>query len=108
MEIISVEVVNSLKALWCKNTIQKADKGNTVVISDKEKYIEGLKSVISDSNKFVQLNITPDKCLNYIINFEKKFEQLFKNLLDNDKISIDGYDKICPKGSRPGILYGNP
>ena len=30
------------------------------------------------------------------------------NLLDNDKISKDEYDKICPKRSRLGILYGNP
>ena len=40
-----------------KDIIQKADKGNTVVITNKEKYIEGVKRVISDSNKFVQLNI---------------------------------------------------
>ena len=38
----------------------------------------------------------------------KKFKQLFKDLLDNDKISKDEYDKICPKGARPGILYDNP
>ena len=38
----------------------------------------------------------------------KKFKQLFKDFLDNDKISKDEYDKICPKGARPGILYGNP
>ena len=88
--------------------IQEADKGNTAVITDKGKYIEGVKHTISDSNKFVQLNITPDKYLNYIINFEKKFKQLFKDLLDNDKISKDEYDKSCPKGSRPRILYGNP
>ena len=25
-----------------------------------------------------------------------------------DKIGKEGYDKICPEGSRPGILYGNP
>ena len=31
-----------------------------------------------------------------------------KDLLDNDKISKDEYDKICPKGSRPGMLNGNP
>ena len=46
--------------------------------------------------------------VNYTINVEKKFKQLFKDLLDNDKISRDEYDKICPKGSRPGILYGIP
>ena len=107
---LSAEEINSLKALIRNKDIiiQKADKGNTVVITDKDKYIEGVKCAISDSNKFVQLNITPDKYLNYIINVEKKFKQLFKDLLDNDKISKDEYDKICPKGSRPGILYGNP
>ena len=88
--------------------IQKPDKGNAVVITGKKIYVEGVKHAISDSNKFVQLSITPDKYLNYITNVEKKFKQLFKELLDNDKISRDEYDKICPKGSRPGILYGTP
>ena len=108
--MLSANEINSLKALMRNEdmAIQKADEGNTVVITDKDKYIEGVKRSISDSNKLVQLNITPDKYLNYIINLEKKFKQLFKDLLDNDKISKDEYDKICPKGSRPVILYGNP
>ena len=75
--------------------IQKADKGNTVVITDKVKYIKGVKRAISD----FQLNITPDKYLNYIINVEKIFKQLFKDLLDNGKVSKDEYDKICPNSS---------
>ena len=104
------EEINSLKALIGNKhiIIQKADEGNTVVITDQEKYIEGVKCVISDLNKFIQLNITPHKYLNYIGNVEKEFKQLFKDLLDNDKVSKDEYDKICPEGSRPGILYGNP
>ena len=62
--------------------IQKADKGDNVVITDKVKYMEGgVKRAISDSNKFVQLNITPDKYLNYIVNVEKKFKQLFEDLM---------------------------
>ena len=73
-------------------------------MTDKEKYIEGVKRSISDSNKFVQLNIRPDKYFNYIINVEKKFKQHFKDLLDNGKIIKDKYDKICLKGSRPAIL----
>ena len=87
--------------------ILKADKGNTVVITDKNKYIEGVKCAISDSNKCVQLNITPGKYLNYIINVEKKLKQLFKDLLDDGKIGKEEYDKICPNVSRPGIGYGN-
>ena len=73
---LSVAEINSLKALMRNKDI-----------TDKEKYIEGVKHAISDSNKF---------------------KQLFKDLLDNDRISKDEYDKIFPKGSRPGILYGNP
>ena len=93
---LSAEEINSLKALMRnKNTtVQKNDKGNTVVITGKEKYIEGVKSTISDSNKSVKLNIAPGKYLNYIINVEKDFKQPFKDLLDNDKISKDKYDKI--------------
>ena len=107
---LSAEEINLLKALMRNKDIiiQKADKGNTVVITDKDKYIEGVKRAISDSNKFVQLNITTEKYFNYIINVEKTLKQLFKDLLDNDKISKDEFDKVWPKGSRPGILYGNP
>ena len=46
---LSAEEINFLKALMRnKNIIQKADKGNIVVITDKEKYIEGVKRAISD------------------------------------------------------------
>ena len=107
---LSAGGINSLKAPMRNKdiTTQKPDKGNTVVITDQGKYNEGVKRAISDSNRFFQLNITPGKYLNYIINIEKKFRRLFKDLLDKDKISKDEYEKICPKGSRPGILYSNP
>ena len=88
--------------------IEKADKGNTVVIIDKEKYIQGVKIIISDSSKFISLNIPPEDYINYIANVEKKFRKVFNNFYDNNKISKDDLLKICPVGSRPGILYGNP
>ena len=83
----SAEKISSLKAVMRNKNIviQKADKGNTVVTTDKEKYIEGVKRAISDSNKFVQLDITPYKYLNYNKNVEKKIKQFFWDLLDNDK-----------------------
>ena len=79
---LSAEEINPLKALMRNKDIivQKAYKGNTVVITDKEKYIEGVKRAISDSSKFIQLNLTPDKYLNHIINVEKKFKHLFRDL----------------------------
>ena len=75
---------------------------------DKEKYIQGVKNAISDSSQLIPLKIPPEDYINYIVNVEKKFRKLFNNLYDNNKISKDELLKICPVGSRPGILYGNP
>ena len=52
--------------------IQKADKGNTVVITDRTKYLEGIKSLLSDSSKFMPLPIDEGKWLNYIIKISLK------------------------------------
>ena len=78
------------------------------VIIDKEKYIQSVKNIISDSSKLIPLNIPTDDYINYIVNVEKKSRKLLNNLFDNDKISKDEFLKICPVGSRPGILYSNP
>ena len=88
--------------------IQKADKGNTVVTMDKEKYIQGVKNVISDSSKFILLSIPPEHYTNYTVNVEKKLRNLFNNLYDNNKTTKEEFLKICPVYSRPGILYANP
>ena len=52
--------------------IQKADKGNTVVITDRTKYLEGIKSLLSNSSKFMPLPIDEGKWLNYIIKISLK------------------------------------
>ena len=49
--------------------IQKADKRNTVVITDRTKYIEQIKYLLPD-RKFMQLPIE-DKLINYIVNLDK-------------------------------------
>lgn len=78
----SAKQIDSLKALIRdKNLIQKANKINTAVITDKEKYAEGVKSAILDADKFVHLNIAPGKYCTYILNVEKKlntFSKIFR------------------------------
>ena len=54
-----------------KIAIQKAAKGNTVVIIDKENYIQGVKNVISDSSKFIPLNIPLEDYINCFVNVKK-------------------------------------
>ena len=38
-------------------TIQKADKGNTIVVIDKDAYKKKMKAIISDHSKFEKLDI---------------------------------------------------
>ena len=52
----------------------QAARGNTVVITDLTKYLEGIKSLLSDNSIFMQLCIDEDKSINYIINLESKLK----------------------------------
>ena len=44
----------------------------------------------------------------YNVNLEKKLKEHFKTLEKDNKISEDEFKRICPIGTRPGILYGQP
>ena len=46
---------------------EKADKANTVVIANRTKYLEVIKSHFLDSRKFIPLPTNEDKWINYII-----------------------------------------
>ena len=52
--------------------IQKAEKGNTVVTTEKNAYINKMKEIVSDTTKFEQINIEEGKQLNFFKKVEKK------------------------------------
>ena len=82
--------------------IQKIGKDNTVVIIDKEKYIQVVKNVIFYSSKFLALNLPPENDIKYIANVEKKIKKLLINLYSNNKIRKDELLKIFSVGYRAG------
>ena len=88
--------------------IQEVDKGNTVVITDCENYLKGIKSLLSDNTKFIPLNINQSKCSNYILNLAKKLKEHFKIIEKGNKISEDEFKSISPISTRPGVFYGQP
>ena len=59
--------------------------------SDRTKYLEGIKSLFSDSSRFMQLTIDESKWINY-----------------EEKISEKEFDSIYRVETTPGTLYGNP
>ena len=87
--------------------IQKADKGNTVVIINKNDNKTKIKNILSDSTKFKKLEFGDNKQLNFLINNEKKLKDVIKPLYQKECLTKKEYDSIYPTGSRPGILYGN-
>ena len=60
--------------------IQKADKGSTVVIINKNDYETKIENILSDSTKFKKLEFGDNKQLNFLINSEKKLKDIIKPL----------------------------
>ena len=86
--------------------IQKADKGNTVVILDKCSYISAIEEILNDNSKFSKLDIPAGKEINHIVNLEKRITSELKLLKDKEIIDKSTYKSTKPVGSRPGILNG--
>ena len=46
----------------------------------KDSYLKSIETLLKDSSKFKSIPVVPDKNLNYIINFEKRINDLLKKL----------------------------
>ena len=86
--------------------IQKADKGNSVVLMDKKDYIEKTNHILSDESKFQKVPVTAGKELNLVLSHERKVRNILKSMLDKGTFHQDLYTKLLPTGSQPGKLYG--
>ena len=64
--------------------IQKADKGNIIVILDKIFYISATEEILSDHTKFSNLHSPAGKEINYIANLEKRITSDLKLLKDEE------------------------
>ena len=67
--------------------IQEADKGNTVVILNKNDYNLKMKKIQSDTSKFQKLSIDKNKVLNHIDNMENRITEVPKKLKEKQQIS---------------------
>ena len=87
--------------------IQKSDKGNSVVIVDKDTYIKRMENLLSDQRKFEKVTLKNDAFLNFVVNQEKRIDTIFKKLVDSNSMSKEMCKFVKPVGTRPGIMYGN-
>ena len=95
------KILNRLKRN--KNiVIVKPDKGNGVVILDRNKYNENILKLISDQSKFKKLtsDVTKQR--------EEQLKKFLRRLKNKNFFTDAEYYKIYPKGSQPALIYGLP
>ena len=51
--------------------IQKSDKGNSVIIVDRQDYKKKMDNILSDKKKLIKVNLEYDTLLNFTVNQEK-------------------------------------
>ena len=104
---ITPDELKALKDLSSRKDIiiQKADKGNSVVILNKSDYIKRMTEMLSDIDKFKKLNVKPGKELNLLLKHEDKLVSFLKGI--KKYIGEDLYKSLYPQGSQPGIMYGS-
>ena len=84
-----------------KNTnlvIQKPDKGNSVVILDKDIHIKRMESVLSNKAKFEKVD-TKKGLLNFTVNHEKRINEYLRSLKSSGALSVEQHKEIKAAGS---------
>ena len=79
---ISKEEFLALKGLSSNKDIilQKADKGNSVVLVNKADYTKRMKELLSDASKFKEITVEPGKEINLLLQYEGKLMEFLKRL----------------------------
>ena len=84
--------------------IHKFDKGNSVVIIDRQHYIKKMDDILSGQKK---LSLKDDTLLNFAINQKKHVDKVLKNLAQSKSITEKTRKSLKLAGSRPGVMYGS-
>ena len=74
--------------------IEKSDKGNSVIIVDKETYNKRMENLFSDQTKFERVTLKNDASLNFVVNQEKRIDTVFKKLVHSISMSKEIYNKL--------------
>ena len=84
--------------------LQKADKGNSVVLVNKADYNKRTKELLSDLSKFTEITVERGKEINLLLQHKGKLIKFLKRV--KDSVTTDLYKHLYPQGSQPGIMYG--
>ena len=87
--------------------IQKADKGNVIVIIDRNTYITKMNNILNDTTKFKKVNFgKKNEELDYLLDKQGDIVDFLKELRDSKVISDLDSNDLKHRGTQPGVLYG--
>ena len=84
--------------------IMKSDKGNRIVLVNKDDFLSKMHEILTDTTKFKLLS---SNLFKHTINQENQLWSLLHNL-KKDVISKETYEHLASSGSQPGIMYSLP
>ena len=107
---LSRDEYNALKNLSSlKNIIiQKSDKRNSVVLMNRDDYINRMETLISDPAKFQILSVPENKDYNFMVKEERLVDNILDTLYEKNAITRDIKTTLTTDGPSPALLYGLP
>ena len=82
--------------------ITHQDKGNDVIILNRDEYLKGMTELVSDQQKFKKLKQDPTS------KRERAQQRTLREINKKDIFSDIEYSNLYPKGTNPAQLYGTP
>ena len=74
--------------------MQKSDKGNAMVIVNRDTCINKIKVICFNSGKIKKLRILPEKEYNFIVNQEDRKMEMLKPLHNKNAVDKTLYNKL--------------
>ena len=99
--------IKTLRDLSNDNTIIicKPDKGNGIVILNKQDYITKMHDILNDRRKFKKIDT--DQLL-YTLRLEDRLNRAIRQLKKDNVMTEATANNILASGKSPGIMYGLP
>ena len=107
---LSRDEYNALKSLSSlKNIIiQKSDKGKSVVLMNRDDYINRMETLILDPVKFKKSWVPENKDYNFMVKEKRLVDNILDTLYEKNAITRDIKTILTPDGPSPARLHGLP
>ena len=107
---LSTDEYNALKKLSSLENIiiQKLDEKNSVVLMNRDDYLNQIETLISDPAKFQKLLVPENKDYNFMVKEKRLVDNILDTLYEKNAITRDIKTLLTPDGPSPARLYGLP